>query len=152
RFNAPDARILPENAPSRAAFDLLAEQFGPGPFAPIVLAVRTRGDAIEPGNLAELFDYSRRLVADPRIERVDSLVDVDPRLTLNQYRLLYQPGQAPPDRFVAEVLRATTRGDLTALTIITPCGPNEATARELVGDLRADSGPLAPPDGMTALV
>src|SRR5580765_4050300 len=35
RFNAPDARILREEAPSRDAFDRLTEAFGPGPFAPI---------------------------------------------------------------------------------------------------------------------
>ncbi|HXG25821.1 MAG TPA: MMPL family transporter [Candidatus Binatia bacterium] len=152
RFNAPDARILPESAPSRAAFDRLATEFGPGPFAPIVLAVRTQGDAIEPANLAALDDYSRRLAADPRIERVDSLVDVDPRMTLSQYELLYRPGQVPPDRFIAEVLRTTTRGDLTAFTLTTPYGPNETVARELVNDLRAVDGPLAPPDGMSVLV
>jgi RND superfamily putative drug exporter len=151
-FNAPDARILPEDAPSRAAFDLLAEQFGPGPFAPIVLAVRTMGEAVEPQNLEALYDYSRRLAADPRIERVDSLVDVDPRMTLSQYQLLYREGQAPPDRFVAAVLESTTKGDLTAFTVVTPYGPNEAIARGLVGDLRSAGGGLAPPSGMTVLV
>jgi RND superfamily putative drug exporter len=152
RFNAPDARILPESAPSRAAFDRLAEEFGPGPFAPIVLAIRTEGPAVSPDNLALLYDYSRRLAADPRIERVDSLVDVDPRMTLAQYGLLYRPSSSPPDRYVAEVLGATTRGDLTAFTILTPYGPNEAVARALVGDLRADTGPLAAPAGTTVLV
>ena len=152
RFNAPDARILPETAPSRDAFDLLTREFGPGPFAPIVLAIRTSGDAIDPGNLAALYDYSRRLAADPRIDRVDSLVDVDPRMQLSQYELLYRPGQAPPDRFVAEVLRSSTKGDLTAVTCSTPYGPNEAVARELVGDLRRATARLAPPPGMTVLV
>src|SRR6185436_11527475 len=56
RFNAPDARILPENAPSRDPFDRLAEAFGPGPFAPIVLAIRTDGGAIASQNLAALYD------------------------------------------------------------------------------------------------
>jgi RND superfamily putative drug exporter len=151
-FNAPDARILPENAPSRAAFDRLAEQFGPGPFAPIVLAIRTTGSATDAANLASLYEYSRRLAADPRIERVDSLVDVDPRLTLEQYRLLYRSTGRPPDRYIAEVLNATTRGDLTGFTILTPYGPNEAIARELVRDLRSESGGLAPPPDATVLV
>jgi RND superfamily putative drug exporter len=152
RFNAPDARILPENAPSRAAFDRLAAEFGPGPFAPIVLAIRTQGPATESGNLQELYDYSRRLAADPRIERVDSLVDVDPRLTAQQYALLYEAGGGPPDRYTAEVLAATTRGDLTAFTVYTPYAPNDAIARQLVGDLRSSSGALAPPARMTVLV
>jgi Predicted drug exporters of the RND superfamily len=152
QFNAPDARILPENAPSRAAFDRLTVDFGPGPFAPIVLAVRTVGPAIEPSNLALLYDYSRRLAADPRITHVDSLVDVDPRMTLAQYGLLYGSGGRPPDRYVAAALHATTQGDLTAFTILTPYGPNEAIARDLVRDLRSGTGPLAPPVGSRVLV
>jgi putative drug exporter of the RND superfamily len=152
RFNAPDARILPESAPSRAAFDRLAEAFGPGPFAPIVLAIRTQGPAVEQANLAALYDYSRRLAADPRVARVDSLVDVDPRMTLGQYELLYGAGEAPPDRFVSTVLQGTTHGDLTAFTVTTPYGPNEAVARELVRDMRSGTAGLAPPTGMTVLI
>ena len=152
RFNAPDSRILPESVPSREAFDRLGEEFGPGPFAPIVLAIRTDGSATEPGNLAALVQYSRRLAADPRIERVDSLVDVDPRLSLDQYGLLYNAGGPPPDRYVAEALAATTRGDLTAFTLTTPFAPNDDAGRQLVRDLRAAGGALAPPSGMTVLV
>ena len=59
-----------------------SDEFGEGEFAPIALAVRTTGPATDPANLAALYDYSRRLAADPRVTRVDSLVDVDPRLTL----------------------------------------------------------------------
>ena len=152
RFNAPDSTILPDHVPSRQAFDRLTDAFGPGPFAPIVLAVRTAGPATSPGNVALLYEYSRRLAADPRVARVDSLVDVDPRLTLPQYQLLYGSPSGPPDRFVGEVLAATTNGDLTAITVITPYGPNEAPGRELVVDLRADTGPLAPPGGVEVLV
>jgi putative drug exporter of the RND superfamily len=152
RFNAPDARILPESVPSRQSFDRLTEQFGPGPFAPIVLAIRTPGPATDTGNLAALLDYSRRLAADDRIERVDSLVDVDPRLTLEQYELLYGAGGGPPDRVVAEVLSATTEGDLTAFTITTPYAPNDEAGRQLVRELRSDVGALNPPVGMTVLV
>ena len=152
RFNAPDARILPESVPSRQSFDRLAEEFGPGPFAPIVLAIRTPGPATDTANLAALLDYSRRLAADARIERVDSLVDVDPRLTLEQYGLLYGASSGPPDRFVAEALAATTEDDLTAFTITTPYAPNDEAGRQLVRELRAETGSLAPPAGMTVLV
>ncbi|MEO5704746.1 MAG: MMPL family transporter, partial [Candidatus Limnocylindrales bacterium] len=152
RFNAPDARILPENAPSRDAFDRLTAEFGPGPFSPIVLAIRMTGPVTDLDNLARLFDYSRKLAADPRIERVDSLVDIDPRLTLGQYELLYRASGGPPDPYIGAILGASTRGDLTGFTIYTPYGPNEAVARELVRDLRADAGPLAPPSGTTVLV
>jgi RND superfamily putative drug exporter len=152
RFNSPDASILPADLPSRAAFDRLREAFGEGEFAPIAIAVRTDGPATSSANLAALYDYSRRIAADPRVTRVDSLVDVDPRMTLAQYQLLYADPNGPRDRFTATVLAATTKADLTAFTITTPYGPNRDDGRALVRELRADSGPLAAPDGMTILV
>jgi len=152
RFNSPDSTILPAGVPSRAAFDRLATTFGEGEFAPIALAIRTNGPATTPANVAALYDYSRRLAADPRIRRVDSLVDVDPRLRLDQYQLLYADPNGPRDRFIATALAATTRGDLTAFTVVTPFGANRDEGRALVADLRSPTGRLAPPPGMTVLV
>src|SRR4051812_7071472 len=152
RFNAPDSSILPPSVPSRAAFDRLTANFGEGEFAPIVLAIRTTGPATAPATLATLYDYSRRLAADPRVTRVDSLVDVDPRLTLDQYRLLSRDPNGPRDRYVQTALGATTKGDLTAFTITTPFGPNRDEGRSLVSDLRSGEGPLAPPAGVSVLV
>ena len=152
RFNAPDASILPPGVPSRAAFDRLEAEFGEGAFAPISIAIRTQGAATTPDNLARLYEYSRRLAADPRVRRVDSLVDVDPRLTVEQYQLLYGDPNGPRDRFVATALAAMTRGNLTAFTLTTPFGPNRAEGRGLVEDLRDPQGALAPPPGVTILV
>jgi RND superfamily putative drug exporter len=152
RFNAPDATILPPSVPSREAYDVLAREFGEGEFAPIVIAVRTTGDATEPANVAALHAYSRRLAADPRISRVAGYVDLDERLTLEQYQLLYGSPEGPPDRFVAASLGATTRGDLTAFTVYTPFGPNNDEARALVRAMRDPAGPLAPPAGVSILV
>ncbi|MEO7664877.1 MAG: MMPL family transporter, partial [Candidatus Limnocylindrales bacterium] len=153
RFNAPDSTILPESVPSREAFDQLTDAFGPGPFAPIVLAVRTtEGKVTDPANLERLYAYSRRLAADSRVASVLSLVDVDRRLTLAQYQLLYGTPAGPPDRAIAEALRATTAGSLTAFTVTTWYGPNEEPGRALVDALRADTGDLAPPAGLKVLV
>ena len=152
RFNAPDSSILPASVPSRATFDQLVDQFGEGAFAPLSLAVRTTGAATSPDNVAKLFAYSRRLAADARVTRVDSLVDIDPRLRLDQYQLLYSGPSGPPDRFVRESVGATTKGELTAFTVYTPYGPNREQARALVADLRDPAGPLAPPAGVSVLV
>ena len=152
RFNAPDASILPASVPSRVAFDQLTSAFGPGPFAPIVMAVRTDGPVTDPANLARVYEYTRALETDPRIVRVQSLVDLDPRLTLAQYQLMYATPTGPPDRFVQQALAASTRGTLTAITIFTPYGPNEQPGRDLVRELRSGVGPLKPPAGLTVLV
>jgi RND superfamily putative drug exporter len=152
RFNAPDSSILPPSVPSRAAFDRLRAEFGEGEFAPIVLAIQTDGAATAPENLAALYDYSRRLAADPRVARVEGLVDLDPRLDLEQYHLLYGAATGPPDRFAQATLAATTRADLTAFTIYTRFGPNREEGKALVAGLRDAAGALAPPTGSTVLV
>ena len=152
RFNAPDSSILPPSVPSRVAFDRLRAEFGEGEFAPIVVAIRTTGPATAPDNLAALFDYSRRLAADERVTRVDSLVDIDPRLGLEQYRLLYGAPNGPPDRYALSTLTATTRGDLTAFTLFTPYGGNREEGKALVAALRDATGPLAPPPEASILV
>jgi putative drug exporter of the RND superfamily len=152
RLNAPDATILPPTVPSRSAFELLDSKFGAGRFAPLSIAIRTTGPATSAANVEALYDYSRRLAADPRIRRVDSYVDVDPRLTMAQYVLLYGAPSGPPDRFVATTLAATTKGDLTLFNVTTPYGPNADEARRLVADVRSVDGPLAPPAGAIVLV
>jgi RND superfamily putative drug exporter len=152
RFNAPDATILPAGVPSRQAYDILAREFGEGEFAPLVLAVRSEGAATDPANLARLFEWTRRLAADPRVRHVGSIVDVDPRLSLVQYQLLYANPAGVPDRFAATALAATTRGDLTAVTLTTPYGPNASQGRALVEALRDPESALAPPAGLTVLV
>ncbi len=149
RFNAPDASILPPSIPSRAAFDRLQQQFGEGDFSPVTLAVRTDGPATAADNVARLFAYSRALARDPRVSRVESIVDLDPRIDLPAYQLLYASSAGPPDRYAGARLQATTKGDLTAITLYTPFGPNRDEAKALVADLRDPDGPLAPPPGLT---
>ena len=152
RFNSPDATILPPSVASRASYETLVQNFGEGPFAPLLLAVRTDGPATSAANITRLYAYSRELAADPRVLRVDSLVDLDPRISLVQYVLLYATPGGPPDRFAATALATTTKGDLTAFTLTTDYGPNRDEAQALVRDLRDPSSALAPPAGVSVLV
>jgi RND superfamily putative drug exporter len=152
RFNAADASILPTHVPSKVAFEALATHFPEGDFAPLLLAVRTSGVATGPENIARLYEYSRRLAADPRISRVESIVDVDPRLGLTQYQLLLSNPAGPGDRSIEEALRRTTRADLTSMTIFSWYGPNAPQARALVHDLRDPASAIAPPQGVAVQV
>jgi len=152
RFNAPDASILPPGVPSRVAYDALLAKFPEGEFAPLVLAVTTDGPVTDAHNVGLLYDWSRRLAADPRVARVEGVVDIDPRLDRAQYQLLLGNPAGPGDRFVAQSLAAATDGDLTAMTIITRSASNAPEARALVHDLRDPTGALAPPAGLRVLV
>jgi RND superfamily putative drug exporter len=152
RFNAPDASILPAHVPSRQAYDTLVAEFGEGDFSPLLLAVRADGPMTDPANVGRLYDYTRRLAADPRVKRVDSIVDLDPRLGREQYQLIYSVPEGPGDRFVANALAGTTSGDLTAVNVTTWHGANDPEARALVHELRDPASALAPPEGLTVLV
>jgi RND superfamily putative drug exporter len=152
RFNAPDASILPPHVPSRIAYDALVGEFPEGEFAPLVLAVSTEGPVTGATNVGLLFDWSRRLGADPRVSRVESIVDIDRRLTRAQYQLLLGARGGPGDRAAAQVLDATTDDDLTTFRIITRHASNHPDARALVLELRDPTSPLAPPTGLRVLV
>ena len=152
RFNAPDATILPPGVPSRVAYDVLAREFGEGEFSPLIVAVQTDGPVINPENVGKLYDYSRTLAADPRVTRVEGMVDVDPRLTRGQYQLIYGAPGGPADRFVRDVLARTTREDVAGFTVFTPYEGNRAEALQLVADMRDPASSVAPPDGVTVLV
>ncbi len=165
RFNAPDGSILPERVPSRQALDALTDAFGEGSFSPMTAAVRTDGPVTSAANIKLLYDWVQALQADPRVARVDSIVSIDPRLTLTQYQLLYSSsstdGATPPDRYAAQILSFTTAGDLTTVSITPTNGPNRPESRALVGELRAahpgtigagTPSAITPPVGLNALI
>jgi len=173
RFNAPDGSILPERVPSRQALDALTDAFGEGSFSPMTAAVRTDGPVTNAANIKLLYDWVQALQADPRVARVDSIVSIDPRLTLTQYQLLYSSSStdggagsdagsaAPPDRYAAQILSFTTAGDLTTVSITPTNGPNRPESRALVSELRAahpgtigagTPSAITPPVGLNALI
>ena len=165
RFNAPDGSILPERVPSRQALDALTDAFGEGSFSPMTAAVRTDGPVTSAANIKLLYDWVQALQADSRVARVDSIVSIDPRLTLTQYQLLYSSSSfdsaAPPDRYAAQILSFTTAGDLTTVSITPTNGPNRPESRALVGELRAahpgtigagTPSTITPPAGLNALI
>ena len=142
RFNAPDASILPPTCRRARRSTGCAREFGEGEFAPIVLADPDRRRRRRPRRTWPRCTTTRGASRPTRgSRRVDSLVDVDPRLTLEQYQLLYGDPNGPPRPVRRRPpWRATTRGDLTAFTITTPYGPNRDEGRALVADLRDPGG------------
>ena len=146
-------RSSPPPSPRARPTTVLAREFGEGEFAPLVLAVRTTGDATTPGQPREalrlLAPAGRRPARPPGRARSSTSTRGS---TLAQYQLLYGAADGPPDRFVATALGATTKGDLTAFTVYTPFGPNRDEGRALVRDAARPGGPLAPPAGITVLV
>ena len=130
------------SVPSRAAFDLLARRVRRGR----VRADRAGDPDRRPGDRRRRTSprsTTTRAASPPTrgSRRVDSLVDVDPRLTLDAVPApLRRPERPARPVRRASASRATTKGDLTAFTVYTPYGPNRAEGRALVADLRDRDG------------
>ncbi|TMD65256.1 MAG: MMPL family transporter [Chloroflexi bacterium] len=148
RFSAPDASILPRDVPSRAAFDLLAKRFNDRETTPIVMAVQTPGDVLTTTNIRNLYNYVRRIQADPRVARVDSIVSADPRYTLEQYELVYTHPQQISDPYLSAFLKPSVSGDTTMIFVISKYGMLDQRSQALVQTIRN----TAPGNGITALV
>ncbi len=148
RFSAPDASILPKNVPSRQAFDLLASRFNDRETTPIVLAVQTPGNVLTPQNINNLYTYVQRIQADPRVQRVDSIVSADPRFTLDQYQLLYTHPQLIADPYLAAFLKSSVAGNTTLIEVVSKYGMLDTRSQTLVEEIRNTN----PGNGITVLV
>ncbi len=148
QFGAPDATILPPGVESRRAFDLLQQRFGAGEFSPILIVLQGDASPLRPDNIPPLLDYVRRLEADPRVERVDSALSLDPRLTVEQYQLLYRQPDRIGDGYARAMVQRTVRGNTLVLQVVSRYGQTDDRSKELVRQIRA----TPPPSGMRALV
>ncbi len=148
RFSAPDASILPKYVPSRAAYDLLATRFNNSDTTPILLAVQTQGNVLTDANIRALYHYVQRIEADPRVERVDSVVSADPRFTLDQYRLLYSNPQTISDPYLAVLVKSSVAGNTALVQVISKYSMLDARSEGLVQTIRNTK----PGDGISVLV
>lgn len=148
RFSAPDASILPADVPSRAAYDLLASRFNARETTPILLAVQTKGNVLTPDNIRNLYAYVRRIEADPRVARVDSIVSADSRIALDQYEVLYTHPQLVADPYLSAFLKTSVAGDTTMISVISKYGMLDQHSQELVQTIRNTH----PENGITVLV
>ena len=136
RIRAPDASVLTPDSPSRVAFELLEAEFGPGHVAPLFVVVRLPRGALQTESLAELHALGIALEADPRVRRVFGVTNLDPRISLAQYRLLYRDPERIGDPYAAAVAGALVR-DRTAVLVVEPDEPASSdSARDLVFAIR----------------
>ncbi|HET9111401.1 MAG TPA: MMPL family transporter [Ktedonobacterales bacterium] len=148
RLAAPDASILPQTVKSRAAFDTLNTQFDQSETTPIVMAVETTGSPLEAQNVVKLDQLVRRIEADGRVARVTSIVSLDPRLTLQQYELMYSNPRIIADPYINRSLAALAGDHITLVQVYSKYGMLDSRSESLVQAIRA----AQPPSGMRVLV
>jgi RND superfamily putative drug exporter len=136
KVSSPDATILPLRVESRQGFETLRREFGGGEISPIVVALRSDGSVTSPDNLAALYAFTRHFAADERVVRIDSLVTLDPRISLAQYQMLYRDPNAIPDRFVAMNYPELAGDHATAILIYTRGLAGDDASKALLADIR----------------
>ncbi|HEY7094417.1 MAG TPA: MMPL family transporter [Ktedonobacterales bacterium] len=145
-FSTPDVRVLPASQEARVVSDRLAQDFAQQGASSIVVAIHTPGDALSSENLASLDGYVRQMEAMPNVIAVQSLVSVDPSLTLADYQHLYaQPEQNP--QIAAVVSQLAYSAGTKVIVELSPAEFSGAT-EDAVRQIRA----LQPPEGFQMLV
>jgi RND superfamily putative drug exporter len=137
KVSSPDATILPLRVESRQGFETLRREFGSGEISPIVVALESDGPVTSPDNLSALYEFTRHFAADERVVRIDSLVTLDPRVSLAQYQMLYDDPAAIPDRYVAMNHRELAGDNATAVLLYTRGLAGDDESKALLADIRA---------------
>jgi trehalose monomycolate/heme transporter len=134
-FSTPDYRVLPPGQAARVVAEQISADFPGQGQAEIDIAVRTTGGALLPNNLASLENYVRQITALPHVLAVQSLVTVDPTLTLAEYQAGYaNPSDNPALAAVAQQLAA---GDTTKVIVALDAPDFSAAAEQAVRQIRA---------------
>ena len=140
-----DSLSLPSSAESRRVQETLDRAFPDAELSPLLISLRTQGDAVSEGSLAALHGLARRIEAEPGVSRVAGLVSLDPALGLQDYQLLYRH----PDQFpLAEASLSTfAKGAQTFMLVYYRGAASSPEAHALVRTLRA----LPVPAGIEAV-
>jgi RND superfamily putative drug exporter len=138
KFGFSDFRILPKTMESRQVFDKFKEEFGEAKLSPIlVLITSSEKKILSYTNINDLYKFTNTLLADPRIDRVVSIVSTDPRMDKKQYDMLYITSPEYQNPELKEYLKDSTRENLTVMTIIPKFPSNSPQTTALIEDLRA---------------
>jgi RND superfamily putative drug exporter len=142
RLGMADPMILPAGAESRVGEELRRQAFPGGDSYPIVVVLEYGGVAPASADaVSKMYDLSRWLGRLPGVMRIDSIVDLDPRITREQYQLLAAaPMFRPSDMEVA--FRQLLGPHVALMIVATPFRPDSDQARHLVRTIREQHPPV----------
>ncbi|MEE9199805.1 MAG: MMPL family transporter [Dehalococcoidia bacterium] len=142
RLGLPWAGVLPPDVEARQGWDLAVRELGEGELTPILVAATSEEGVLTSRNLDTLYDFTRAVEGVDGVGRIESIVNLGPGITKEQYRLLYS-GQSPssiPE--LSDTLEELGGGRTTMLRIYSPFSINSEEAQRVVREVRA-----AAPDG-----
>jgi RND superfamily putative drug exporter len=136
-ISSPDVTILPETLPSRQGFEVLAAEFGRGEIAPLLLVFQSPSSIFQPENLGQIYDMTQRLAADPRIERVQSIVPAIPGVARAQTIALAGVQQGLSTIGVPTGIDRIANTNTTVVFAYPRLLPNDDRSKALLEEIRA---------------
>jgi len=135
---ATDITALPASADSRRGVEALASAFPEQAATRVLVAVRFPGPPFTPERAGALYDATRRWAKLPGVVGVESIVDLDPSVTRDQYQQLAGAGPLfrPPEFAQAEAAYLT--GNVAVAQVLIGAPASSEAARRLVLELRRD--------------
>jgi RND superfamily putative drug exporter len=144
-----DVNMLPPHAESRQATEMLIQQFPGHNLTTMTVVVRYAGGTpLTAERVGDLYDFSRRLASLPNVERVSSVVNVDPALGRADYQAMLSGPIAQAPAAVQDAVRQRVGTDIVVLSVGTRQGAQSDQARALVHAIRGQQ----PPPGSQILV
>lgn len=142
RFGLGGAEILPKTSAARAGVEVLQRSFGAGEIAPILLSVQTQSSDSEANvlsqkHIATLYRWVAQLQGDPRVASVKSLVNLDPRWTVETYQQLYRDPSRIDAPKLTNALKQLSHDSITLVIVKSRTDSHDAASRALVRDLQA---------------
>ncbi len=131
---------LPADAESRRGQEILEREFPGGSTNPTVVVVDygDDGSALTEERVGGMHELSRWISDKPGVERVESVVDLDPRLSREEYEaLLTGPRENMPPE-LRQALKRSVGDGVAVLTAYTSYEYNTEKAHDLVREIRAD--------------
>jgi putative drug exporter of the RND superfamily len=137
RLGLSGADTLSHDAESRRGEELLDRQFPDASAYPMVVVLDyPQGSPLTRDHVGETYDLSRWLQDRSGVKDVEGIVNLDPKLSREQYReLLSSPREDLPPQ-VRGALKRTTGDHVTVLTAYTSVGYNSDKAYDLVREVR----------------
>ena len=143
RLAAGDASSLPPWAEARRGAELLQGQFAGSQVAPVIVVVNHRsGSPLEAARVGHAYDLSRWLAAQPVVAGVQSVMDLSPDTSREEYqRFVKVPMALWPEDMRREVAQIVGEHIMVfAVSTKVPAGSDEA--RALVRTIRSSHPPV----------
>jgi RND superfamily putative drug exporter len=142
RTGALGVKMLGEEAQSRRGYDLIAEAFGAGSIGPVQMVVQPHRSLTDPTTIADIYELSAALAADPRVQQVRSYAYFNPDWTLADYQRTFAAGfDALPEesrQSLARLVNLDSGADTTLIFATLHADPESKEADSLVADLRSE--------------